>query len=363
MLDSNKLKVFSEYVRDNFSEKSNELVDALDLVNMVFDEIYDDIDTKIREYLNQRNIKGSQELHPFCETILEIKDMVNEYSLLFANEENVEDEDMEEDKERKNLPDYASCVIDSTIPHTLYEDFTHTKACGFEFNGIKYDAKNMRDVMVTLCEILANEDKNKMISFIDDSTMQGRKAPYFSNKLIVEDNINKNEKVGDLDVYVWVNLSCNQIRNVIRRILKKYNYKFDDFKIYLRADYTDLHKKTNETTQENSDDSNDTEKIGKYVQSCFRQLENYHFTSNELLAMQSGEWTLKTFGFSIPLIKKYDLTKPATEQIKINGYNRYWKNPYRICGEEYFVASQWLKVHRERFNNWFKSLNLYDELQ
>lgn len=73
--------------------------------------------------------------------------------------------------------------------------------------------------------------------------------------------------------------------------------------------------------------------------------------------MQSGQWTLKTFGFSTPLIKKYDLTKPIAEQIKINGYNRYWKNPYRICGEEYFVASQWLEVNRERFNNWFKLLN------
>lgn len=356
MLDRNKLRDFSEFVRNNFLEKSNELVDALDLVNMVFDEIYDGVTIKIGEYLAQRNIKSSQELMPFCETITEIKNMVNEYSLLFASEEDVEDENMDDDKERKNLPDYASCVIDSTIPHTLYEDFTHTKACGFEFNGIKYESKNMRDVMVTLCEILADEDKNKMISFINDPTMQGRKAPYFSNTLIAEDNVNKNEKVGNLDVYVWVNLSCNQIRNVIRRILKKYNYKFDDFKIYLRADYTDLHKKPNDNAQENNSGLDGVEKIGKYVQSCFKQLENYHFTSNELLAMQSGEWTLKTFGFSIPLIKKYDSTKLSTEQIKINGYNRYWKNPYKLCGQEYFVASQWLEVHRERFDTWFKSL-------
>ena len=357
MLDNNNLKVFSEYVRDNFSEKSNELVDALDLVNMVFDEIYDDIAVKIGECLNQRNTKGSLALHAFCETIIKIKGVVNEYSLLFANEENAEEEDIEDNKEIRDLPDYSSYVIDSTLPHTLYEDFTHKKACGFEFNGIKYDAKNMKDVMVTLCEILADEDKDKMIGFIGDPTMQGRKASYFSNKLIVEDNVNKNEKIGNLDVYVWVNLSCNQIKNVIKRMLKKYNYKFDDFKIYLRADYTDLHKKTNENTRENIDDSDDVEKIGKHVQSCFRQLENYHFTPNELLAMQSGQWTLKTFGFSTPLIKKYDLTKPIAEQIKINGYNRYWKNPYRICGEEYFVASQWLEVNRERFNNWFKLLN------
>lgn len=355
MLDSNKLRVFSEYIRDNFSEKSNELVDALDLVNMVFDEIYEGMTAKIGEYLDQRNIKDSQELHTFCATILEIKDMINEYSLLFDNEENLEDENIEDDKEIKNFPDYSSYIVDSTIPHTLYEDFTHAKACGFEFNGIKYETKNMRDVMLTLCRILAEENKNKMINFINDPTMQGRKAPYFSNKLIIEDNINKNEKVGDLDVYVWVNLSCNQIRNVIRRILKKYNYKFEDFKIYLRADYKDLHKKSINNCHTNS---GDLEKIGKYVQSCFRQLENYHFTSNELLAMQSVEWTSKTFGVSIPLIKKYDSTKLVDEQVKINGYSRYWKKIYKLCGEEYFVTSQWYEHNRARFDSWFKLLNI-----
>lgn len=100
MLDRNKLRDFSEFVRNNFLEKSNELVDALDLVNMVFDEIYDGVTIKIGEYLAQRNIKSSQELMPFCETITEIKNMVNEYSLLFASEEDVEDENMDDDKEK-----------------------------------------------------------------------------------------------------------------------------------------------------------------------------------------------------------------------------------------------------------------------
>ena len=38
------------------------------------------------------------------------------------------------------------------------------------------------------------------------------------------------------------NMSANQIRNVIEKILRKYNVKVNDYKIYLKADYTSLHE-------------------------------------------------------------------------------------------------------------------------
>lgn len=361
-IDNNQFEKLAEFVKVNFPEKSSELADALDLVNMVFDDIYDSVISKINEQLMERNVKNTQEIFPFCDMIIETKNIINDYSSLFVNEEMLESElsieNTDDILERKPLPDYAVYSVDTSTPHSLYEDFTHTKACGFEFMGKRYEVKNMKDVLVTLCEILAKEDRNKILSFINDPTMQGRKAPYFSDKLIIDGDVNKNEKIGDLDIYVWVNLSCNQLRNVIKRVLKKFNFKFESFKIYLRADYTELHTKKDNNIEENTnvDNIDSEEKIGKYVSSCFKKLENYPFSYNELCAMQSSEWTLNTFGFSIPLIKKCDMSKTFTEQIKINGYNRYWKNPYKLCGENYFIANQWYEHQREKFKNWFNSL-------
>jgi hypothetical protein len=38
------------------------------------------------------------------------------------------------------------------------------------------------------------------------------------------------------------NMNANQIRNVIERMLRRYDIKINDFKIYLRADYTIRHE-------------------------------------------------------------------------------------------------------------------------
>ncbi len=65
----------------------------------------------------------------------------------------------------------------------------------------------------------------------------------------------------------------------------------------------------------------------------------YPFTKNELTIMQNEDWTLTTFGFKLSLIKKCDESKSYTEQIKVNGNNRYWKQPFTLCGDKYFVAS------------------------
>lgn len=361
MLNDIEIKEFADFIKECYVKKANELVDSLELVNLILDDIYDLIKKDYDKNYQEQKLDQATSLLARSQKILDIKNVILQYKDLLideAEEENIINEELEdEEMERKNYPNYNEYSVDSTVPHTLYEDFTHTKACGFEFGGVKYEARNMRDILVQLCEILAMENREKMESFIEDQSMQGRTAPYFSNKPIFDGDINRNEKIGEMEVYVWVNLSCNQIRNVIKRILKKYDYKFEDFKIYLRANYTALHKKSKDGTENKNVIADSTEKIGKYVQACFKQLEDYPFTANEISVMQSEEWTLKTFGFSIPLIKKYDVSITVSDQIKIKGYNRYWKNPYKLCGEEYFVASHWLEVHRSRFEQWFHALN------
>lgn len=352
----------SGFVKNECPNDAQDLIEALEMLGLSFDGVYDTIKKKIDVCYNAQNIKEIQHLLEKSGEIIELKEMLEEYISLLIDEDALEheiaEEIMEDDAEKKQVPDYAAYVVDNAVPHSLYEDFTHTKACAFSLTDSFYEVKNMRGVLVALCEALAKEDRKKIESFVSDPTMKGRKAPYFSDKLIVENAVCKNEQILDLNVYVWVNLSCNQIRNLIKRILKKFDFSFDDLKIYLRADYKELHPKFDVDKKPTADESD--EKIGKYVQHCFERLKDYPFTHNELLAMQKLEWTRETFGMSVPLLKKYDEKQNASEQIKINGNNRYWKNWYTLCGGKYFVLSQWQSYHRERFETWFQSLNVED---
>jgi ribose 5-phosphate isomerase RpiB len=43
-------------------------------------------------------------------------------------------------------------------------------------------------------------------------------------------------------IYVETNQSANSLRNLIVKMLKEFNLKISDYKIYFRADYTELNK-------------------------------------------------------------------------------------------------------------------------
>lgn len=227
-----KVREFAEFLKKELPMKTNELLDTYDLLTMVYDEIYDEISSKITESMEKRDIKSAQKFISFCEVIDKFKNNINEDSSLFFDEDTINyEDDTIQDEESEN------CTIDSEIAHTLYDDFTYTKACGFVFKGKRYRTKNLKEVLLKLCEILAKEDKSKIISFVEDPTMKGRKITYFGYKSVIENGKVKNERINGTEIYVWINLSCNQIRNIIRRILSKYNYKCDDVKIYLKGDY------------------------------------------------------------------------------------------------------------------------------
>ena len=99
----------------------------------------------------------------------------------------------------------------------------------------------MRDLLVKVCEVLAQRDLKKFEGFIDDVTMKGTKRAYFGKKSVYESGFYKNMKVPGTKVYVWTNMNCNQMRNVMKKMLKKYGIDFNELKIYLKADYKDLH--------------------------------------------------------------------------------------------------------------------------
>lgn len=363
MINNEQLTSLADFVKEQCQKDANDLTDALSFVNLALDGVYDSAYTIASKFISDRNPSKASPLLEKMEHIIEVKKSVDECILLLEDEEALEEElkaeNMDEELECRQLPNYAAYSIDTNVPHTLYENFTYTKACGFSLLGNYYDAKDMRDVLVKLCEKLARIDAKKLAGFCDDNSMQGRKVKYFGKEQIIENKQTKNEAILNLGIYVRVDASCNQLRNLIMKILKKYDIAFSDFKIFLRADYKALHDKViSVSVVEQLVDEAD-EKIGKYIANTMRELamSNYVFTANDLTALQSEHWSKQTFGISISFLKKYDVSKPAAEQIKINQHTRYWKDRYSFNGEDYFVASQWYERHRAKFDAWVKLLD------
>ena len=77
------------------------------------------------------------------------------------------------------------------------------------------------------------------MGFENSKNMNGKKNKYFSMN---PDDMRKPVMVAG-KVYVETNMSGNAIRNLILKMLKEYGFKASDYKVYFRADYTDINTK------------------------------------------------------------------------------------------------------------------------
>lgn len=366
-LDEKILKI-TDFIKEELPNEARDLADALGFIELSLDSIYDNVAKKINETMNSQQLEKTGLLLTNLQYILDIKYDLEKYLTSLIDPEDIEneiiDDIIDEEGEQKHIPDYDLYQIDSSIPHSLTENFIYTKACGFSFNNEFKNARNMRDILVKLCSILAEIDIEKMESFLNDKTMKGTKISYFSTELHLEINpkngneFYKNRIIPKTNLYVWVHLSCNDIKKLILKLLKKYNINQNSVKIYLRADFKELHKNN---TAKNTIIKGD--KIGEYVFNIFEKLSKskFIFTENQLLDMQSDIWTKKIFGFSLPLLKKYDEKEDIQLQIKVNGNNRYWKTIFKLNGQDYFVVSQWYEYHRDKFKNFLNEFNINED--
>ena len=144
-----------------------------------------------------------------------------------------------DEEEKRVIPDYNKYIVDNTVPHTLYEDFDFKRPISFKLKDTKFMVSTWIDVFKSTCEVLYKKDTLTFRSFIDDKNMNGRKKSYFS---LTESNIRKPRKLECADIYIESNLSANSIKQIIIKMLRKYNIKITDYLVYFRADYTELNK-------------------------------------------------------------------------------------------------------------------------
>jgi hypothetical protein len=222
-------------IKEFFPEKAVELSETLELLRDTMDDTRQDI-KKLLDLLYDQGQHDEMIPHiQLAASILEYMGRVQEVQAALELEEQVMVETGAE--EEPGMPNYQAYAVDSQVVHTLHEDFTYTRPAAFEFKDNRVEVRTWQQMLIKTCEMLMALDR-RFVNFENDPTMRGRKTKLFSTNPA---NIRSPHKLQDSELYVETNLSANSMRNLIIKMLQKYNLKPSEFKVFLRADYTSLH--------------------------------------------------------------------------------------------------------------------------
>lgn len=229
-----------DFLNKKFPKCANDLKEGIELLENVVQSTIDTIEDKSGEIIKKERDFSKADEYRKKESILNMISVKLQDIMDNLNIETEPDEILTiEEKEEKEIPNYNDYLVDSNIQHTLYEDFTHKRPINFELNGEKHDVRDWKDMLLQTCNIVSEIDKELIMRFPKYERLNGKKVTYFAYK--EEDIVRAPRKIQNLDLYVSTNHSANSIRNIIINILREYKISVSAFKIYLRADYSELH--------------------------------------------------------------------------------------------------------------------------
>lgn len=220
-------------IKERFPKNAIDICESLELLLETIESTMENINHEITLAYSQRKFSEIRNFTEIAEDINVIEGKIEEVVEYLAVENN---DDI--DREENILPDYSAYLVDTNVEYTLYENFTHKRPFGFRINDEPViEVRTWKEMLLKTCELLIAVDEDKFLKFEKDPIMNGKKRKYFSKN---KGDLRKPKLVGN-KIYVETNISSNGIRNLLLKLLKKYGYKTNEFKVYLRADYTELH--------------------------------------------------------------------------------------------------------------------------
>lgn len=233
------MKEILEVIKNEFPDKAIDISESLQLLKEMIASTMEDINDKMNKAFENRDFKNVQKYSDLAEQTYAYEKKIEEIINLIDIENNTIENDTDEEIEKRTIPNYEDYIVDHNIEHTLYENFTHKRPFAFKIGQEKLiEIKTWQEMFVRTCEYLIEIDEEKFLSFENSSHMNGKKNKYFSkNPYLLRNPVSIMDKI-----YIETNLSSNDIRNKIIKILKKYDIKINEYKVYFRADYTNLNK-------------------------------------------------------------------------------------------------------------------------
>lgn len=130
-------------------------------------------------------------------------------------------------------------LIDSKVPYNLKEDFRFKRPHSYSMGKHRANVSTWKELLVSTCKYLYKLNPELFKSFASDQSMQWGSTFNFSEN---KDLLRGPEQIKESGVYVETNKDSIAVRQLIIKMLEKYNLDVSNFKVYLRADYTDKRK-------------------------------------------------------------------------------------------------------------------------
>jgi hypothetical protein len=229
------------FLKINFPGQLTEICTAMDLLVHSLNETAEDVTARGSFLLKSRELKKAisllekaKELNILSEKIQDYADMLQFEDVVLVSEDEILD-DLE-----KVFPNYNEYEVDKTVVHTLHENYVHKRPYAFELKGQRIHVRQWKKMLMETCNIMVDIDPGLIAEFPYIQKLNGRRTQYFTVKN--PELMRSPRKLKKIEMYVETNFSANVIRDLIKKIIGYYKIPLSEFKIYLRADYTKLHK-------------------------------------------------------------------------------------------------------------------------
>ena len=139
-----------------------------------------------------------------------------------------------ESTEERERRDRLILSLDQHVPHSLDEDFRYKRPIAFTLGGVPFDGTTTwSQVYETLCRHLASTDPSTFESLPTNSDFVSNRGNKYFSRDSSDLRIARDFGRG---VLAETNLSANQIRDNIRRVLAAFGLAEKEFAVYLRED-------------------------------------------------------------------------------------------------------------------------------
>jgi hypothetical protein len=234
---------YNEIVKMLKEVAPSHLQDLLAAIGLVADEIeYSKaaVDKNLQNAINRNEYGSVHKLLELSEALHNNKQTLESFLEEHSAEEmEVGEDDLISDNEHAERVDYDSYRVDESVEYDLFSLVTFKRPAAFSFKGKEYNVSTWSRMLISLCELLYEEDNAVFKGFVEDRSMQGKRKPRFTTQ---KETLRKPVQIKNSNVYIETNLSANDIRKTALAMLDKYGISSDAVKIYLCKDLTTLHE-------------------------------------------------------------------------------------------------------------------------
>lgn len=236
-------KQILEKVAQELPSKASDLKEALLMLIDIIDETNQDLVDLSQKGIEEKEYQSSIKLINLMEDLDKCREKIVEEIVDFDIEDREEDFQVRDNEnkavsENKDKIDYSLYTVDSDIVHDLSETYKFKRPIAFKWHGKKYYANNFKAILLKVANTLLDVHGEEFRKLSNHKKFIGRKNRMISTnpKELLDPKL-----LDDKITYIHSCLSSDAIVRLISKFLDYFGYDKDDFKIYLRADYKDLH--------------------------------------------------------------------------------------------------------------------------